>query len=372
MKRFWSCVSALLLIASPAFGLTQSQSPPKFPVVWGASAGSAYIRSIPVPSQIGIQNCAASFTDGEPPLTFTPATAGGCPPFGQDFNGIFKQITQGVQWQQAGGPIFYDSAFATTIGGYPNGARIASAVTPGTVWISTADNNTTNPDSLSGNQVVGGSNWVQDPGQVPIGTPIPTFAAAPSGYVLANSVTIGNASSNATGRAGADTQSLFALLWVSCPNTVCPIFTSLGGSTTRGANAAADYAANKALATPEMQGAGLIGIDSGGTTFLTGVPVTQGNATTAASILGENLHSLTAAENGPHTHGITDPGHAHSDTVPSTNNQAVASPGHAFLDTVGSGTTGSSTTGITINSSGSGTGHNTVERSFTVRWMLKL
>src|ERR1700733_10951473 len=99
--------------------MLQSSSPPKFPIPWAASAGIPYIRSIPVPSQIGLQNGAASLTTGFPPLTFTPAGAGGPPPFGEDFNGILKQITQWSQWQAAGGPIFYDSAFATAIGGYP-------------------------------------------------------------------------------------------------------------------------------------------------------------------------------------------------------------------------------------------------------------
>jgi hypothetical protein len=372
MKRLLSAL-LLMLMTMPALALSQSSVPPKFPLVWGSSAGSAYIRSIPIPSQIGTQNCAASLTDGFPPLTFVPSVAGGCPPFGADFNGIFKQITQWNQWQQAAGPIFYDSGFAASIGGYPSGAILSSAVVPGDQWMSIVDNNTSNPDLLSGNQIVGGSNWVQLPGQVPIGTPVPSFSlTALPGYVLATTGTIGNAASNGTARANADTQSLFASLWANCPNATCPIFTSTGAGSTRGANAAADYAANKALATPEMQGAGLIGADEA-SAFLAGVPVSVGSSTTTASILGENLHALTSGENGPHTHTITDPGHTHSYSVASTTaNQAAVQPAHAFLDTVGPATTGSSTTGITINSSGSGTGHNTVERSFTVRWMLKL
>ena len=125
------------------------------------------------------QNGAASLTDGFPPLTFVPSVAGGLPPFGADLNGILKQLSQWDQWQAAGGPIFYNSRFATSIGGYPNGAMLNSAVTPGTIWMSTADNNMTNPDAINGNQIVGGSNWVQAPWQMPIGTPIQSFASAP-------------------------------------------------------------------------------------------------------------------------------------------------------------------------------------------------
>jgi len=55
----------------------------------------------PQASQIGITNCAASLTDGFPPLTFVPVAQGGCPPFGSDFNGILRQITQWSQWMQA-------------------------------------------------------------------------------------------------------------------------------------------------------------------------------------------------------------------------------------------------------------------------------
>ena len=386
--------------------MQQSQIPPKFPIPWGNSAGSAYIRSIPVNSQTGVQNGAASLTDGLPPLTFVPAIAGGVPPFGADFNGIFRQLSQWSQWQSAGGPIFYDFAFASAIGGYPNGTILQSAVTPGTLWLSTADNNTSNPDAINGDEIVGGSNWVQAPGQMPIGTPIQSFASvAPSGYVPANSVTIGNAASNASGRANADTQFLFNFLWVNCPNLA--IFTSTGASTTRGATASADFAANKALATPEMQGAGLIGIDSGGTAFLSNVPVTQGGRNTPASILGENLHALVTAENASHNHTLTDPGHTHTVNDPEHAHD-ITDPGHTHtsnaittsgsslslatgsgalfgIATINSATTGitvhnattgitndTADTGITIAASGSGTAHNTVQRSFTVNWMLKL
>ncbi len=361
----------LLLVASPALALTQGSPPPAFGIPWGSSAGSSYIRSIPVPSQIGTQNCAASLTTGFPPLTFVPAVAGGCPPFGQDFNGILNQITQWSQWQKAGGPVFYDSAFATAAGGYPNGAIVMSTITPGTLWMSTADSNTNNPDT-------GGSNWVQAPGQVQIGSIMETpTSVVPYGYVSANGKTIGNGSSNGTDRANADTQFLFAYVWANCSNTQCQLYNSAGTPISRGANAAADFAANDAIAVWNMNGLGTMTADSqnGSTSnFLASVPVTSGNATTPGSILGENLHSLISAENGPHTHGITDPGHAHA------GGQALnqlATPGNAgspitnFWEGPATNTS-TATTGITINSSGSGTGHNTVERSMIVYRNLKL
>ncbi|TIR07986.1 MAG: hypothetical protein E5X32_13210, partial [Mesorhizobium sp.] len=129
-----------------------SALPTKFAVPFGASASPSYIRAIPLASQIGIVNGAASLTDGFPPLNFLPVGSGGVPPFGQDMNGILKQITQWSQWQNAGGLVPYDAAFSTAIGGYPYGAVLVGA-TAGVVWLSTVDDNTSDPDT-------GGANWV--------------------------------------------------------------------------------------------------------------------------------------------------------------------------------------------------------------------
>ena len=133
--------------------MQDSALPTKTSVPFGASATSSYINPIPIPSQIGIKNGAASFTDGFPPLTMTPPNSGGVLPFGPDFNGIFNFITLWLQWFNAGGQTPYDSAFSTAIGGYPNGAVLQAASVPGGAWVSTTDNNTTDPDT-------GGAGWI--------------------------------------------------------------------------------------------------------------------------------------------------------------------------------------------------------------------
>ena len=125
--------------------------PSKIPLPFANSAGSSYKNTIPTASQIGIANGRASLTDGFPPLTFTPIGSGGVPPFGGDMNGILNEITAIQQWQEAGGFFFYDSAFSTTIGGYPKGAVLQSSSFNG-LWVSTVENNTTNPDT-------GGAGW---------------------------------------------------------------------------------------------------------------------------------------------------------------------------------------------------------------------
>lgn len=128
--------------------------PVKFPKVFAEAAGGSYTHQVPENSQIGITDGAASFETGFPPLCFTPRNSGGVPPQGIDFNGILQMITAWSQWFQAGGATPYDGTFQTAIGGYPKGARVASAVTDGLVWISTVDSNLTNPDAS-------GAGWTQ-------------------------------------------------------------------------------------------------------------------------------------------------------------------------------------------------------------------
>lgn len=144
--------SFLVAFVAPATALDQASIPPKFQIPWGNSAGSSYIRAIPQNSQIGVQRCAASLTDGFPPLTMTPISAGGCPPFGQDTNGILKQISQWSRWQGAGASVTFDAAFSAAIGGYPKNAILAQTAVAGCYWSSKVDNNTSNPDT-------GGTNW---------------------------------------------------------------------------------------------------------------------------------------------------------------------------------------------------------------------
>ena len=130
--------------------------PTKIPIPFASSAGAGYINTVPqTPSATP---GAASFQTGFPPLTFEQIAAGGDPPFGKDFNGILNAITQWLRWAQAGGVgLQYDSAFSASVGGYPKNALLLAA-TPGYghFWLSTVDNNTTNPDS-------GGAGWAKFP-----------------------------------------------------------------------------------------------------------------------------------------------------------------------------------------------------------------
>jgi hypothetical protein len=129
--------------------MQSSNAPNKIQLPFAASGTK---NTIPVPSQQGVTPGAASFTDGFPPTTFTPLSAGGVPPAGADFNGILNSITALQQWKSAGGQFPFDVTFATAIGGYPKGATVLKADGTG-LWISTAENNTANPDT-------GGAGWL--------------------------------------------------------------------------------------------------------------------------------------------------------------------------------------------------------------------
>lgn len=129
--------------------MQSSATPPRLPLAWAENGPR---NTVPVPSQVTVTPGAASWTDGFPPLTMTPARAGGIPPFGQDFNGALHGISAWTVWGCAGGPVTFDAAFASAVGGYPRGAQLASTTITGLSWLSAVDGNLTNPDA-------GGAGW---------------------------------------------------------------------------------------------------------------------------------------------------------------------------------------------------------------------
>lgn len=117
------------------------------PAVAEAFAINGDRNTIPVDSQIGITNGAASFNDGFPPLTRTSPSAGGVPPAGLDVNGILYMISAHTAWLQAGGCYTFSADVVTVAGGYRIGAIVQSVVSPATFFMNTVDGNTNDPDT---------------------------------------------------------------------------------------------------------------------------------------------------------------------------------------------------------------------------------
>lgn len=207
-----------------------------------------------------------------------------------------------------------------------------------------------------------------------------------AGFVRCNGRTIGSASSGAIERANADCEPLFAFLWNNFANSICAV------SAGRGANAAADWGANKTITLHDARGALLGGLADMGSSDAghynpTYIPVVTGDATTGGSTLGSNTHllhftelpvhghpvnivtgasgsdhthgiSLTTVSDGAHTHtvsgtaasdgahshtiNITDPGHTHTN--------GVTDPGH--IHTTGTG----GNSGLVANTGSIGSG----------------
>lgn len=154
--------------------MQSSEVPVKFPIAFASAANPAYIQQVPttynsaVPGSFGLDL-------GSPPETFLDPASGGIAPLGEYFNGLMNQTTACLRWIQAGGVFKRDAAFQTAIGGYPLGA-ILKAASYGAFWVSTAENNTVNPDT--GTLTAPATGWsVLQPGTYPWGqiTGAPTF-----------------------------------------------------------------------------------------------------------------------------------------------------------------------------------------------------
>lgn len=187
-------------------------------------------------------------------------------------------------------------------------------------------------------------------------------ATEPTNWLFCSGKTIGNASSGATARASdsPDTEELFTELWNSHSNTVLPIEDSAGTATTRGASAAADFAANKRLPLPNVQGRVIAGRDNmSGTSANRLANVLDGDVLGNAG--GAEQHTLSLAElpSIDMDDYMTDPGHLH----PVRQQSSFAGGGNAaHLGTgSGGGQTDTATTGITFSPFGSGSAHDSVQ-----------
>jgi len=148
------------------------------------------------------------------------------------------------------------------------------------------------------------------------------MSLAPAGWVVLDGSSIGDAASGGTGRANADTAALFALLWANFDNGLLPIQNSDGTAGTRGAAAAADFAAHKRLPLIDQRDRFRRSYKAGGSSAAIGVAQAdafQGHAH-AMPNSGENAGSNGVISAGVATSSFTAPntGNAVTDGVDGT------------------------------------------------------
>lgn len=106
----------------------------------------------------------ATYQEGFPPVTMLNEDAGGLPPKGLDFNGIFYELSSPIAHYCRGDRIQFDATYAASIGGYAKGWVVASNDYQKD-YISLVDNNLADPNGTN-------TTWAVYAGQgsVPVAT----------------------------------------------------------------------------------------------------------------------------------------------------------------------------------------------------------
>jgi hypothetical protein len=164
--------------------------------------------------------------------------------------------------------------------------------------------------------------------------------------------TVGNGSSGGTARANADMSGLFTVLWTNFTNTELAIQDSSGGASSRGASAAADFAANKRMPLPDLRGRVIAGMDNPGGGAAN--RITSAQADVNGGSTGTETHTLTTPEMPAHTHG------------PSGGGNFLITGGAVF--TTSAGATNSIT--ATTASTGGGGAHQNTQPTYFLNWFI--
>jgi len=136
--------------------MQKSNAPTKLTVAFASGTGAGPVNTVPLTP--GATPGTASYQTGFTSVNMEPIASGGVPPFGADFNGVFKAATTAQIWQQSGYVYSFDSGFASNanIGGYPAGSVLLMGSGKG-LWINQTDNNSASPDAT------GSAGWLGIP-----------------------------------------------------------------------------------------------------------------------------------------------------------------------------------------------------------------
>lgn len=249
--------------------------------------------------------------------------------------------------------------------------------------VGTGPNNVVQLNGSSKLPAVDGSQLTNLPATFPTGGVIDYWGTtAPTGWVLASGLTIGNAASNGTARANADTSTLFTLLWNSTTNSELQMYNSTGSSVARGISAANDYLLNNAIAVPDYRGRIGAGKDNMGGSVAGRITNTNGVVgVTLGSVGGEETHILIISEMPGHNHtiSISDSGHTHNfnfnglmgrdGTLGQYVDQAANTGENSIEFTTESSSSGISATAGTTGGSGA---HNNIQPTIISNKIIKL
>lgn len=123
--------------------MNRTDAPKKQPIAFGVNGPR---EDLPDTTPSGDNT--ASYNSGFPPITMTLKSAGGLPPKGQDINQILYELSALCRWTSSGALNAFDSAFASSIGGYPSGAFVLGNDLK-TIYRCTIDGNTADPNSIT-------------------------------------------------------------------------------------------------------------------------------------------------------------------------------------------------------------------------------
>lgn len=200
---------------------------------------------------------------------------------------------------------------------------------------------------------------------IPTGAIISSMGSTLSGWLELDGDTIGSATSGAT-HADAGNENLFTHLWDNVGASEIAIYTSGGTPTSRGASAAADWAADKRLALPDARGRVLMHIDAGG------LAQTSTGADTIGAQFGDEDNTIAEANLPSHNHTITGGSHSHTFTMyPNADATAAVPLGGIAVGGTGTGTTSSTSHSHTAGNTGSGTALTVAPPQLVVRWFIK-
>lgn len=186
---------------------------------------------------------------------------------------------------------------------------------------------------------------------IPPGRTIISYANESLPWIPLNDGTVGNAASNATTRANADTINLFTLFWGK-DQDIYPLFSSNGQYSGRGVSGAADFAANKAIK---------LGYTAGRAVGNTGQAILRYNVTTIMDSQILTVTNATIANNltGTVIQFSNSGGTLPSGLSPSTNYYIIPVNDSSF-SVATSLANAQAGTAITFGSAGSGTNTGTI------------